>query len=124
MSINSSISIGEGEAKFYARNKHLGNFSIKAKKGQLSRCMITFEIDTNGILEVSAVEEVTNDSNKIIFDRNSRSLSKQEIKLLAEDAKAHEKDDEIEIERLHSFSAYKVAVLQVRYLLYDCYQMS
>ena len=122
MSINSSISIGEGEAKFYARNKHLGNFSIKAKKGQLSRCMITFEIDTNGILEVSAVEEVTNDSNKIIFDRNSRALSKQEIKLLAEDAKAHEKDDEIEIERLKSFSAYKVAVFSVRYLLYNFYQ--
>ena len=113
-----SIPIGEGEAKFYARNKHLGEFTIKTLRGELSRCMITFEIDTNGILEVSAVEEVTNDSNKIIFDRNSRSLSKQEIKLLAEDAKAHEKDDKIEIERLQSFSAYKVAVFNVRYLLY------
>ena len=81
--------------------------------------MITFEIDTNGILEVSAVEEVTNDSNKIIFDRNSRALSKKEIELLAEDAKAHEKDDEIEIERLQSFSAYKVAVFHVRYLIID-----
>ncbi len=89
------IKVVQGERKFAKDNINLGNFELtnirKAPKGE-PRIEVTFDIDVNGILNVSAVDVDTSSEQKIVIS-NSYSLSEEEIDKMVQEAKAFEEED-------------------------------
>src|SRR6185312_2572095 len=76
-------------------NKSLGQFNLEgippAPRG-LPQIEVTFDIDANGILHVSARDKATGKENKITIKANS-GLSEAEIDKMVKDAEAHAEDD-------------------------------
>jgi molecular chaperone DnaK len=78
-----------------AGNKSLGQFNLSdippAPRG-MPQIEVTFDIDANGILHVSAKDKGTGKENKITIKANS-GLSEDEIKRMVSDAEAHAEED-------------------------------
>ena len=94
---NMSVKICQGERKFCKDNILLGNFSLplklRGKKGTV-KAKITFNIDINSILKVTAVEtSIDGNSQEITIDKLQDRLSEEEINKLIEDAKRYEEFD-------------------------------
>jgi molecular chaperone DnaK len=89
------IKVVQGERKFAKDNINLGNFELanirKASKGE-PRIEVTFDIDVNGILNVSAVDVDTSSEQKIVIS-NSYSLNEEEIDRMVKEAKEFEEED-------------------------------
>ena len=89
------IKVVQGERKFAKDNINLGNFELtnirKAPKGE-PRIEVTFDIDVNGILNVSAID-VDNKSIQKILISNSYSLSEEDIEKMVNEAKEYEEED-------------------------------
>lgn len=89
------IKVVQGERKFAADNINLGNFELasirKAPKGE-PRIEVTFDIDVNGILNVSAVDVDTESEQKIVIS-NTYSLNEDEIENMIQEAKKFEEED-------------------------------
>ncbi|HJR68589.1 MAG TPA: molecular chaperone DnaK [Gammaproteobacteria bacterium] len=90
-----TIHVLQGERGRAADNKSLGRFDLSdlppAPRG-LPQVEVTFDIDANGILNVSAKDKATNKEQKIIIKASS-GLSDDEIKRMVGDAEAHAADD-------------------------------
>ena len=90
-----TIHVLQGEREMAAGNKSLGQFNLSdippAARG-MPQIEVTFDIDANGILHVSAKDKATGKENKITIKANS-GLSEEEIKRMEEDAAAHADDD-------------------------------
>ncbi len=63
---------------------------------------VTFDVDANGILNVSAVDKTTGRSNKITITNDKGRLSKEEIERMVSDAEKYKKEDEAASERIHA----------------------
>ncbi len=89
------IHIVQGERKFAADNKSLGRFQLTgippAPRG-VPQIDVTFSIDVDGILHVTAKDKATGKSASIVIKEQSR-LSDEEIKRMQEDAKRYEEED-------------------------------
>jgi len=85
----------QGEREMASGNKSLGQFNLSdiapAPRG-MPQIEVTFDIDANGILHVSAKDKATGKENKITIKANS-GLSEEEIKRMEEDAAAHADED-------------------------------
>jgi molecular chaperone DnaK len=81
-------------------NKSLGQFNLTdipvAPRG-MPQIEVTFDIDANGILHVSAKDKATGKENKIKIQANS-GLNEDEIQRMVKDAEAHAEDDKKAIE--------------------------
>lgn len=90
-----TIKVYQGEREVAAGNKALGEFNLEgippAPRG-LPQIEVTFDIDANGILHVSAKDKGTGKENKITIKANS-GLSEDEIQRMVKDAEAHAEDD-------------------------------
>ncbi|MEZ0232022.1 MAG: molecular chaperone DnaK [Methylophilaceae bacterium] len=90
-----TIQVLQGEREMAAGNKSLGQFNLSdippAQRG-MPQIEVTFDIDANGILHVSAKDKATGKENKITIKANS-GLSEEEIKRMEEDAALHADDD-------------------------------
>ncbi|MCB4811271.1 molecular chaperone DnaK [Methylovorus menthalis] len=90
-----TIQVLQGEREMAAGNKSLGQFNLSdippAPRG-MPQIEVTFDIDANGILHVSAKDKATNKENKITIKANS-GLSEDEIKRMEEDAAAYADED-------------------------------
>jgi molecular chaperone DnaK len=90
-----TIHVLQGERDRAGDNKSLGRFDL-AEIGPAPRGMpqveVTFDIDANGILNVSAKDKGTGKEQKIVI-RASSGLSEDEIKRMVADAEAHAADD-------------------------------
>ena len=90
-----TIQVLQGEREMAAGNKSLGQFNLSdippAPRG-MPPIEVTFDIDANGILHVSAKDKATGKENKITIKANS-GLSEEEIKRMEEDAAAHADED-------------------------------
>jgi molecular chaperone DnaK len=90
-----TIQVLQGEREMAAGNKSLGQFNLSdippAPRG-MPQIEVTFDIDANGILHVSAKDKATGKENKITIKANS-GLSEEEIKRMEEDAAAHADED-------------------------------
>jgi molecular chaperone DnaK len=90
-----TIQVLQGEREMANANKSLGQFNLSdippAPRGQ-PQIEVTFDIDANGILHVSAKDKATGKENKITIKANS-GLSEEEIKRMEEDAAAHAEED-------------------------------
>lgn len=89
------IRVFQGEREFAADNKLLGQFRLdgipNAPRG-VPQIEVTFDIDANGIVHVTAKDKATNKEQKITITSSS-GLSKEEIERMVNEAKAHEAED-------------------------------
>ncbi len=90
-----TIHVLQGEREMASGNKSLGQFNLSdippAPRG-MPQIEVTFDIDANGILHVSAKDKATGKENKITIKANS-GLSEEEIKRMEEDAASHADED-------------------------------
>ncbi|MGA1426671.1 MAG: molecular chaperone DnaK [Methylophilaceae bacterium] len=90
-----TIHVLQGEREMANGNKSLGQFNLTdippAARGT-PQIEVTFDIDANGILNVSAKDKATGKENKITIKANS-GLSEEEIKKMEEDAAKHAEED-------------------------------
>ena len=90
-----TIHVLQGEREMSAGNKSLGQFNLSdippAPRG-MPQIEVTFDIDANGILHVSAKDKATGKENKITIKANS-GLSEAEIQQMVQDAAEHAEED-------------------------------
>jgi molecular chaperone DnaK len=89
------IKVYQGERAMARDNRMLGVFQLvgipPAPRG-VPQVEVTFDIDANGILNVSAKDRATNNEQKITISSSS-GLSKEEVEKMARDAESHGADD-------------------------------
>lgn len=90
-----TIHVLQGEREMANGNKSLGQFNLSdippSPRG-MPQIEVTFDIDANGILHVSAKDKATGKENKITIKANS-GLSDEEIQAMVRDAEAHAEED-------------------------------
>jgi molecular chaperone DnaK len=90
-----TIKVGQGEREIFQYNKVLGEFNLEgidpAPRGQ-PQIEVTFDIDANGILDVSAKDKATGKEKKITI-RASSGLTPEEIERMVTDAEANAEED-------------------------------
>ncbi|BBO21380.1 MAG: molecular chaperone DnaK [Burkholderiales bacterium] len=90
-----TIHVLQGEREMASGNKSLGQFNLTdippAPRG-MPQIEVTFDIDANGILHVSAKDKATGKENKIKIQASS-GLSEDEINRMVKDAEAHAEED-------------------------------
>jgi molecular chaperone DnaK len=95
-----TIHVLQGERELASGNKSLGQFNLTdippAPRG-MPQIEVTFDIDANGILHVSAKDKATGKENKIKIQASS-GLSEEEIQRMVKDAEANAADDRRQLE--------------------------
>ncbi|NHZ39330.1 molecular chaperone DnaK [Massilia aquatica] len=90
-----TVKVYQGEREVVAGNKLLGEFNLvgiaPAPRG-MPQIEVSFDIDANGILHVSAVDKATGKANQVTIKANS-GLSETEIQKMVQDALAHADED-------------------------------
>ena len=99
------IQVFEGERTKTKDNSLLGKFDLSgippAPRG-VPQVEVTFDIDANGILNVSAVEKGTGKSEKITITNDKGRLSQEEIDRMVSEAEKYKEEDEKEAKRIQS----------------------
>lgn len=109
------IRICQGEREFAKDNKILGQFRLDgippAPRG-IPQIEVTFDIDANGIVNVSAKDKATGKEQRITIT-DSSGLSEAEINRMVDEAKAHESEDKKSKDLVQSRSELDSAIFQV-----------
>ncbi|WP_309496215.1 molecular chaperone DnaK [Sulfurovum sp.] len=116
-----SIHVLQGEREFSKDNKSLGMFELRdvpaAPRG-VPQIEVTFDIDANGILTVTASDKGTGKSQDIKITGSS-GLSDEEVEKMVQDAEAHKADDEARKEIVDARNQADALVHQTRKSLED-----
>ena len=116
-----TIHVLQGERDVSAGNKSLGQFNLEgippAPRG-MPQIEVTFDIDANGILHVSAKDKATSKEAKITIKANS-GLAEEEIQRMVKDAEAHADDDRKLLETVQARNAADQLLHSVRKSLAD-----
>ncbi|MFM2171561.1 MAG: molecular chaperone DnaK, partial [Verrucomicrobiota bacterium] len=109
------IRICQGERPMFADNKLLGNFRLdgiaSARRGE-PQIEVTFDIDANGILHVSAKDKQSGKEQKISI-QGSSGLSKDEIERAKQEAEAHAEEDRKRVEAVDTKNKAENLAFQV-----------
>jgi heat shock protein 1/8 len=92
-----TIQVFEGERQLTAHNNKLGEFhlsGIPPMSRGTPQIEITYDVDSNGILQVSAVEKSTGKAEKITIANESSRLSKDDIERMVKEAEKYKDDDD------------------------------
>jgi len=102
------IQVFEGERAMTKDNNLLGKFELTgippAPRG-VPQIEVTFDIDANGILNVTALEKSTNKENKITITNDKGRLSKEEIERMVNEAEKYRNEDEKQKETISAKNA-------------------
>lgn len=108
------IHVLQGERPMASQNKSLGTFNLDgippAPRG-VPQVEVTFDIDANGILNVSAKDKGTGKSHNIRIEAGS-GLSKEEIEKMKNEAKANEASDKAEREKVDKMNQADSLIFQ------------
>ncbi len=111
-----TIKVFQGEREMATGNKLLGEFNLEgippAARG-LPQIEVTFDIDANGILHVSAKDKGTGKENKITIKANS-GLTEEEIQKMVKDAELNAAEDHKKLELVQSRNQADAAVHGVK----------
>jgi molecular chaperone DnaK len=111
-----TIHVLQGERDMAAGNKSLGQFNLEgippAPRG-MPQIEVTFDIDANGILHVSAKDKATGKENKITIKANS-GLTEDEIQRMVKDAEAHAAEDKEKLALVNARNQADSLVHQVK----------
>jgi molecular chaperone DnaK len=109
------IRICQGERPMFADNKLLGNFRLdgiaSARRGE-PQIEVTFDIDANGILHVSAKDKQSGKEQKISI-QGSSGLSKDEIERARQEAESHAEEDRKRVEAVDTKNKAENLAFQV-----------
>ena len=90
-----TVHVLQGEREMASANKSLGRFDLAdippAPRG-MPQIEVTFDIDANGILHVSAKDKATGKAQSIVIKASS-GLTDEEVKNMVKDAEAHAEED-------------------------------
>jgi L1 cell adhesion molecule like protein len=99
------IQVYEGERAMTKDNNQLGKFELTgippAPRG-VPQIEVTFDIDANGILNVSAADKSTGRENKITITNDKGRLSKEEIERMVKEAEQYKSEDDAQRDRLQA----------------------
>lgn len=99
------IQVFEGERARTKDNNLLGKFELTgippAPRG-VPQIEVTFDVDANGIMNVSAIEKGTGKTNKITITNDKGRLSKEEIERMLAEAEKYKAEDEAEAARIQA----------------------
>ncbi|XP_033842222.1 heat shock 70 kDa protein 1-like [Periophthalmus magnuspinnatus] len=116
------IQVYEGERAMTKDNNLLGRFELTgippAPRG-VPQIEVTFDIDANGILNVSAVDKSTGKENKITITNDKGRLSKEEIEKMVQDAEKFKAEDEVQRNRVSAKNALEAYVFTVKNSIQD-----
>jgi molecular chaperone DnaK len=111
-----TIKVYQGERELANANKMLGEFNLEgippSPRGT-PQIEVTFDIDANGILHVSAKDKATGKENKITIKANS-GLSDDEIQKMVADAEANAESDKQRVELVQARNAGEAMVHSVK----------
>jgi molecular chaperone DnaK len=115
------VKVFQGERSMAKDNRLLGVFQLvgipPAPRG-IPQVEVTFDIDANGILNVTAKDKATNNEQKITITSSS-GLSKDEIDKMARDAESHASEDQKRKDEIDARNKADATVYQVEKLLKD-----
>jgi len=113
------VHVLQGERSLAAQNRTLGKFHLTglppAPRG-VPQIEVTFDIDANGILNVTAKDTATGKDQKITITSSS-GLSKDEVERMAKDADAHAAEDKAKREEIESKNQLDSMVYQIEKML-------
>jgi molecular chaperone DnaK len=113
------IHVLQGERKFATDNRSLGKFKLDgippAPRGT-PQIEVTFDIDANGILNVSAKDKATNKEQKITITASS-GLTKEEAEKMRAEAESHSEDDRRRMEEVEARNSLDGVVYQAEKML-------
>src|SRR5436309_3531567 len=116
-----TIHVLQGEREMAGGNKSLGQFNLAdippAPRG-LPQIEVTFDIDANGILHVTAKDKATGKENKIKIQASS-GLTEAEIQRMVKDAEAHAEEDRKTLDLVNARNQLEALVHSVRKSLKD-----
>jgi molecular chaperone DnaK len=111
-----TIHVLQGERDIASGNKSLGQFNLTdippAQRG-LPQIEVTFDIDANGILHVSAKDKATGKENKIKIQASS-GLNEEEIRKMVKDAEVHAEEDKKALELVNARNQCEALVHSVK----------
>ncbi len=110
-----TIHVLQGERNMASGNKSLGQFNlsdIPAAPRGMPQIEVTFDIDANGILHVSAKDKATGKENKITIKANS-GLSEEEIQRMMRDAEEHAEEDKKNLEAVNTKNTLEALIHSV-----------
>uniref|UniRef100_A0A672RK94 Heat shock cognate 71 kDa protein n=1 Tax=Sinocyclocheilus grahami TaxID=75366 RepID=A0A672RK94_SINGR len=97
------IQVYEGERAMTKDNNLLGKFELTgippAPRG-VPQIEVTFDIDANGIMNVSAVDKSTGKENKITITNDKGRLSKEDIERMVQEAEKYKAEDDVQREKV------------------------
>jgi heat shock protein 1/8 len=116
------IQVYEGERARTKDNNMLGKFELSgippAPRG-VPQIEVTFDVDANGILNVSALDKTTGKSNKITITNDKGRLSKEDIERMVAEAEKYKAEDEAAAERISAKNALESYAYSLRNTLSD-----
>ena len=111
------IQVFEGERAMTRDNNQLGKFELSgiapAPRG-VPKIDVTFEIDANGILNVSALDTSTGKSSKITITNDKGRLSKEDIERMVAEADRFKADDEKQRDRIAAKNALESYAFNIK----------
>merc|ERR1712087_1021922 len=111
------IQVYEGEREMTKDNHILGKFNLEgippARRGE-PQIEVTFDIDANGILNVSAQEKATGKVEKITITNDKGRLSKEDIEKLVKDAEKYKSEDEALKKKIEAKNSYEHYIYSIR----------
>jgi molecular chaperone DnaK len=113
------VHVLQGERPMAAQNRTLGKFHLTglppAPRG-MPQIEVTFDIDANGILNVTAKDNATGKDQKITITSSS-GLSKEEVERMAKEADAHSAEDKAKREEIEAKNQLDSMVYQIEKML-------
>jgi molecular chaperone DnaK len=115
------VKVCQGEREIASHNKQLGDFElsgIPAAPRGVPKIKVTFDIDANGILSVSAKDEGTGKEQKITVTGSS-SLDKSDIERMVKEAAAHAEEDKQQREKIEKRNSADSLIYNVEKTISD-----
>jgi molecular chaperone DnaK len=115
------VHVLQGERPLASQNRTLGKFKLSgippAPRG-IPQIEVTFDIDANGILNVTAKDNATGKDQKITITSSS-GLSKEEVERMAKEAEAHASEDKAAREEIEARNGLDSMVYNIEKMLKD-----
>ena len=116
------IQVFEGERKMTKDNNKLGQFELSGipqmPRGQ-PQIEVSFDVDANGILKVTAQEKTTGIEQKITISNDGSRLSPEQIEKMVEEAEKFKADDEALMQKHEARNQYENYVYQMKTTIED-----